>query len=87
MCAYARRVICLTMACSPELGCSLLRELIQHLLPNVASCAMLEPSRRAPPFTQDRSLQGYAQNTLWLSFGQLPVWPVPVLRELSKHEV
>ena len=83
--AHARRVICLTMACSPELGCSLLRELIQHLLPNVASCAMLEPSRRAPPFTQDRSLQGYTQNTSCLSFGQPPIWPLSVLQELIWH--
>ena len=43
--AHSRRAICLTMACIPELGCSLLRKLIQHLLPGVA---WLEPGRRPP---------------------------------------
>ena len=83
----ARRAICLTMPCIPELGCSLLRELIQHLLPGIACCAMLEPGRRAPSSTQDRSLQGYAWKTSWLSFGQPPVWPVLVLQELSQDSL
>ena len=79
--AHARRAICLTMACIPELGCSLLRELIQHLLPGVA---WLEPGRRPPPSTQDRSLQRYTQNTSCLSFGQPPIWPLSVLQRLIR---